>query len=136
MPLFAVANAGVSLTGVTSGAAASHAVGVGIVAGLVLGKPLGIVLASVAAVRLKLCQLPEDVRWLQMALLGPLGGIGFTMSIFIANLAFEDSRLLVAAKLALLVSSALAAALALGFRRLLAPRRPGCPRPRPPPPGR
>jgi len=122
MPLFAMANAGVSLTGVTSGAAASHAVGVGIVAGLVLGKPLGIVLASAAAVRLKLCQLPEDVRWPQIALLGLLGGIGFTMSIFIANLAFEDSRLLVAAKLAVLVASTLAAALALVFGRLQAAR--------------
>src|SRR5205085_721664 len=83
---------------------------------------IGILLASVAAVRLKLCQLPEDVRWPQMALVGLLGGIGFTMSIFIANLAFEDSRLLVAAKLAVLVASTLAAALALVFGRLQAAR--------------
>jgi Na+:H+ antiporter, NhaA family len=121
MPLFALANAGVSLAGLKTCAAASLAVGGGIVAGLVLGKPLGIVLASVAAVRLKLCSLPQDVRWSQMALLGLLGGIGFTMSIFIANLAFEDSQLLVAAKFAVLVASALAAGLALMYGRLISP---------------
>ncbi len=118
MPLFAVANAGVSLAGLKSGAAAPLAVGGGIVAGLVLGKPLGIALASVAAVRLRLCSLPEGVRWPQIALLGFLGGIGFTMSIFLANLAFEDSRLLVAAKFAVLLASTLAAALALLLGRL------------------
>jgi len=118
MPLFALANAGVSLQGLQLRAAAPLAVGAGIVSGLVLGKPIGILLASFAAVRLKLCVLPEGVRWTHMVLVGLLGGIGFTMSIFIANLAFEDAPLLAAAKFAVLVASALAAALGLLLGRL------------------
>ena len=88
-------------------------VAAGIVAGLVLGKPAGIVLAAVLAVRMNLCALPKGVSWRHMLLLGLLGGIGFTMSIFIANLAFEDSQLLSAAKFAVLLGSGLAAVLGL-----------------------
>ena len=113
MPLFAFANAGVNLEGLELGGGAPRAVGAGIVLGLVLGKPIGIVLAALAAVRLRLAGLPDGVRWRQLVLLGILGGIGFTMSVFIANLAFDDRRLLTAAKFAVLVGSALAAALAL-----------------------
>jgi len=109
MPLFALANAGVSLKGLNLSAGPSLAIGSGIVLGLVVGKPVGILLASFAAVRLKVCVLPESVHWPQMLLLGLLGGIGFTMSIFIANLAFTDEGLLAAAKFAVLVGSALAA---------------------------
>src|SRR5207249_935499 len=83
MPLFALANAGVSLQGLDLSGAAPLAVGAGIVSGLVLGKPIGIVLASIAAVRLKLCVLPAGVHWRHVVLVGLLGGIGFTMSIFI-----------------------------------------------------
>ena len=83
-----------------------------------LGKPLGIVLAALAVVRLKLCVLPDGVRWLHLLLLGVLGGIGFTMSIFIANLAFDDAALLAAAKFALLIASAVAAALGIVLGRL------------------
>jgi NhaA family Na+:H+ antiporter len=118
MPLFALANAGVSLQGVDLSAAAPLAVGAGIVSGLVLGKPIGIVLAAIAAVRLQWCALPEGVRWIHMVLIGLLGGIGFTMSIFIANLAFDDPALLAAAKFAVLVASALAATLGLLLGRL------------------
>jgi NhaA family Na+:H+ antiporter len=118
MPLFALANAGVSLQGLDLSAAAPLAVGAGIVSGLVLGKPIGIVLASIAAVRLRLCTLPEGVRWSHLVLIGLLGGIGFTMSIFIANLAFDDPGLLAAAKFAVLVASVLAATLGLVLGRL------------------
>ena len=117
MPLFAFANAGVSLKGLELGGGEPLAVGVGIVLGLVLGKPLGIMLAALVAVRLKLAELPDGVRWRQLLLLGILGGIGFTMSVFIANLAFEDRRLLAAAKFAVLVGSTLAATLALTLGR-------------------
>jgi Na+:H+ antiporter, NhaA family len=117
MPLFAFANAGVSLKGLELGSGAPLAIAAGIVLGLVLGKPIGIVLAALAAVRLKLAGLPDGVRWPQLVLLGMLGGIGFTMSVFIANLAFADQRLLAAAKFAVLVGSALAAALALTYGR-------------------
>jgi len=85
----------------------------GVVLGLVLGKPLGIVLAALAAVRLRIAGLPGSVRWSHLLLLGVLGGIGFTMSVFIADLAFDDPALLSAAKLAVLVGSAIAAT--LGF---------------------
>jgi Na+:H+ antiporter, NhaA family len=126
MPLFAFANAGVSLKGLDLGTGAPLAVVAGTVLGLVLGKPIGIVLAPLAAVRLKLVELPEGVQCRQLVLLGILGGIGFTMSIFIANLAFGDAPLLAAAKFGVLVGSALAAALALTLGRskfaALAPR--------------
>ena len=122
LPLFALANAGVSLAGLSFAAGAPLAVASGIVLGLVLGKPLGIVLAALAAVRLGLCTLPEGVRWPHAWLLGLLGGIGFTMSIFIANLAFaEGAGLLAAAKFAVLVASALAASLGFVLGRLQPP---------------
>jgi NhaA family Na+:H+ antiporter len=124
MPWFALANAGVSLQGLQLRAAAPLAVGAGIVSGLVLGKPIGILLASIAAVRLKLCVLPAGVRWRHVVLVGLLGGIGFTMSIFIANLAFEDLPLLAAAKFAVLVASVLAATLGLLLGRAARPRPP------------
>ena len=117
MPLFAFANAGVRLDGLDF-SAAPLAVGTGIVLGLVLGKPLGIVLAALAAVTLKIAHLPAQVRWPELLLLGILGGIGFTMSVFIADLAFADARLLTAAKFAVLLGSAIAAALALLLGRL------------------
>ncbi len=123
MPLFALANAGVALAGLDLGAAAPFAVGAGIVAGLVLGKPLGIAGATIAAVRGGFCALPQGVRSSHVGLLGLLGGIGFTMSIFIANLAFEDERLLAAAKFAVLLASTLAAVLGLLLGRLTRPAR-------------
>jgi Na+:H+ antiporter, NhaA family len=113
MPLFALANAGVVLAGLDLRNSAPLAVGTGIMAGLVLGKLAGIFLAAFLAVHFKLCTLPKDITWRHIVLLGLLGGIGFTMSIFIANLAFEDATLLAAAKFAVLVASCLAAV--LGF---------------------
>lgn len=118
MPLFALANAGVGLSGLDLTGGVPLTVATGIVGGLVLGKPLGIVLACNAAVRLKLCALPPGVLWPHTVLLGFLGGIGFTMSIFISNLAFEDATLLAAAKFAVLVASGLAASIALVLGRL------------------
>jgi NhaA family Na+:H+ antiporter len=90
----------------------------------VLGKPIGIVFASFAALRLKLCVLPAGVRWRHVVLVGLLGGIGFTMSIFIANLAFAELPLLAAAKFAVLVASVLAATLGLLLGRAARPRLP------------
>jgi NhaA family Na+:H+ antiporter len=119
MPLFAFANAGVSLAGLDLAGGAALAVGAGVILGLVVGKPLGIVLAALTAVRLKACELPEGVHWREVVLLGLLGGIGFTMAVFIANLAFEERPLLAAAKFAVLVGTALAATLALVIGRAL-----------------
>lgn len=109
MPLFALANAGVGLGALRFDSAASTTLTAGIVFGLVFGKPLGIVVASLLSVRLGLSALPSDVTWRGVLLVGCLGGIGFTMSIFIANLAFPDQALLAAAKIAVLVASTLAA---------------------------
>ncbi|HEX4388298.1 MAG TPA: Na+/H+ antiporter NhaA [Steroidobacteraceae bacterium] len=119
MPLFALANAGVSLAGLELSSASALAVSSGIVAGLVAGKPVGVLLASFLAVRVRLCALPPGLTWGHALLLGLLAGIGFTMAIFIANLAFSDARLLAVAKFAILLASALAATLGFIFGRLL-----------------
>jgi NhaA family Na+:H+ antiporter len=111
MPLFALANAGIALQDLSFSGGAPPGIALGIILGLVLGKPLGIVLAALLAVRTGLCALPQGVRWPHVVLLGCLGGIGFTMAIFIANLAFEVTPLLDAAKFSVLRASALAAAL-------------------------
>jgi len=121
MPLFALANAGVSLAGLDFSARGPLRVSTAIVLGLVLGKPLGIVVAAVAALRCKIGELPPGVRSPQILLLGILGGIGFTMSVFIANLAFDDPALLAAAKLGVLVGSALAATLGFVVGRVQSP---------------
>ena len=119
MPLFAFANAGVSLKQLSLSAGTALTVTSGIVLGLVLGKPLGIVLAAAAAVRSGICTLPEGVGWRHLVLLGCLGGIGFTMSIFIANLAFPDPALLATAKTAVLLASTGAAITGLVLGRCL-----------------
>jgi NhaA family Na+:H+ antiporter len=113
MPLFALANAGISLGGLDFASPAAMTLTAGVALGLVIGKPLGIVLASALAVRTRLSALPDDVSWSGVLVVGCLGGIGFTMSIFIANLAFQDEALLSLAKFAVLAASAAAAAIAL-----------------------
>lgn len=112
MPLFALANAGVSLTGGGQGAVLSSPVMLGILLGLVIGKPLGITLFSWAAVRSGLAALPRGVTWRLIHGVSWLGGIGFTMSLFVAGLAFTEApALLTEAKLGVLMAS-LAAGLA------------------------
>ncbi len=107
MPLFALANAGVSL-GSGSSAIGSR-VALGVVSGLVLGKPLGILLASWTAVRVGVATLPAGVSWRMLHGVAWLGGIGFTMSLFIAGLAFSaHPALLTAAKLGTLIASVVA----------------------------
>jgi NhaA family Na+:H+ antiporter len=113
MPLFALANAGVSLEGANLNEGLSQSVFVGVMLALVLGKPIGVILASVALVKLNICRLPEGVTWTGVVLVGLLAGIGFTMSIFIASLAFSDQALLSAAKLSVLAASSMAAVIGL-----------------------
>ena len=108
MPLFALANAGVMIDPESLGGP-MPAVIPGIFFGLLFGKPLGILAFSWLAVKLGLAGLPEGTKWRQVLALGILGGIGFTMSIFIDNLAFADTRLINAGKLAILATSFLAA---------------------------
>lgn len=105
MPIFALANAGVVIGAGWMEALVSPN-GLGIIGGLVVGKPLGIVLATAAAVALGICTLPGDLKWRHVVGAGFLGGIGFTMSIFIATLAFPDKPDIVnAAKMAILAAS-------------------------------
>jgi NhaA family Na+:H+ antiporter len=108
VPVFALANAGVELD---LGAAFESKVTWGVVAGLVVGKPLGIVAASWVAVRLRMAELPQGVAWPHVLGGGALAGIGFTVSLFVAGLAFEADGPTDAAKVAILAASAVAAAL-------------------------
>lgn len=107
MPIFALANAGV-VVAADSVDSASLPVLLGIVLGLTLGKPIGIVGASWIAVRTGLAELPQGVNWHHMLGTGVLAGMGFTMSLFVAALAFMDPERLATAKLAILLASLLA----------------------------
>ena len=117
LPLFALTNADVSFLGVDVGAMLSSPVLYGVLLGLLVGKPLGIMLFSMAVVKSKLASLPENVNWFHMLGASILGGVGFTMAIFVANLAFPDEGLVATAKLGILAASLLAGV--LGFVLLL-----------------
>lgn len=110
MPLFALANAGVAISA-DFASMFEEPLARGVALGLVVGKPLGIMLFSVIAVRLGLATLPSRVNWLHVLGAGCLAGIGFTMSLFIANLAMGGTELLEAAKISILVGSLVAAVL-------------------------
>lgn len=108
MPVFALANAGVRFTG-SEGPGLASPVTVGVAAGLFLGKPLGVMLLSKLSVKAGWATLPEGVKWRHVHAAAWLAGIGFTMSLFIATLAFgEGSELLTAAKAGILGASLLA----------------------------
>ncbi|HET6370190.1 MAG TPA: Na+/H+ antiporter NhaA, partial [Nitrospiria bacterium] len=109
MPVFALANAGVTLGGAFS-EALIQPVGLGVMLGLVLGKQIGITLFAWLSVRFHLATMPSSVKWRQIYGAGWLGGIGFTMSLFIANLAFGESPSLRMAKVGILAASILAGA--------------------------
>jgi len=126
MPLFALANAGVRV----ELSAMTEPVALAVAAGLVLGKPLGIVAFSWVAVKLGLARLPSGVNWKILLGAGFLAGIGFTMSLFIAGLALEG-ELLTAGKIGTLLGSALSAIFGVGLllyflhRDNVLPSRPG-----------
>jgi NhaA family Na+:H+ antiporter len=122
MPIFALANAGVNLTG-TDLSAGGHLVMLGAALALVAGKPVGIISATWVATRLGWCRLAPGVSWGGVCLVGLLAGIGFTMSIFISMLAFSDQELLRAAKLGVLIGSLAATTLGLGWGALYVRRQ-------------
>jgi len=109
LPIFALANAGVSLEG-SLAAMLGDPVAAGIIFGLVLGKSAGITVFAWGSTRIGLAELPADARWSQLHGVAWLAGIGFTMSLFIAGLAFGEGELLSVAKLAILVASVIACA--------------------------
>ncbi|TYL86643.1 Na+/H+ antiporter NhaA [Bradyrhizobium rifense] len=114
MPLFALANAGVDLRGIEfDGSAQFVALGIGLA--LCAGKPIGVIGATWLAVRLGGCRLAAGVSWAGVCLIGLLAGIGFTMSIFIAMLAFNDDRLRDASKFGVLLGSLISVTLGLGW---------------------
>jgi NhaA family Na+:H+ antiporter len=107
MPIFAIANTNITFeSGMVEGLAGT--MGLGILLGLVLGKPIGIVALSWLSVKLKIAKLPEHTTWTHVIGLGLLGGIGFTMSIFIALLSFNDVHYQNEAKFAILMASIIA----------------------------
>jgi NhaA family Na+:H+ antiporter len=119
LPIFALANTGIvvgtgwaqNLTGANSS---------GIIAGLVLGKPIGITLLSFVAVSIGICRLPLDLKWRHVFGAGLLGGIGFTMSIFITNLAFAgNAETINASKMAILLASLTAGTIGFVWLKLL-----------------
>ena len=112
MPLFAFANAGVPI-GQLSFEGDALWVFLGVVLGLVVGKPIGILAISWLTARVGMATLPRSVRWPHIGVVGIVGGIGFTMSLFIANLAFPPGPLLETSKLAILCGSVLAGVLSL-----------------------
>src|SRR3990172_8483152 len=108
MPIFALANAGVHILG-SETASAFNAISIGIVAGLVLGKQIGITLFAWLFTKLGLTARPRGLRWRHIYGAAWLGGIGFTMSLFITSLAFTDPNLVTSAKIGILTASALSA---------------------------
>lgn len=108
MPLFALANAGVVLSEEIL-SFPPESVAIGIFFGLFFGKPIGIFLFSWLAVKSKIAELPIGVSWLQVLALGVIAGIGFTMSIFINSLAFDNIEIINVGKVAILVTSFIAA---------------------------
>lgn len=108
LPLFALTNADVAVTGLDLAMVTSSPVVLGVFCGLVFGKPIGIMLFSFITIKTKIAKLPEFVTWRHMFGASVLGGVGFTMAIFVANLAYADAMLITEAKLSVLVASTVA----------------------------
>jgi Na+:H+ antiporter, NhaA family len=118
LPLFALANSGVELTGESLGRAGSSGITWGILLGLVVGKPLGIVGFAWLAVKLRIASPPTGARWPDLIGVGMVAGIGFTVSLFVSGLAFDDPTQVEDAKIGVLVASAIAGVLGFAFLRM------------------
>jgi Na+:H+ antiporter, NhaA family len=118
MPVFALANAGVAISGDALDPA-SRSVVIAVAVGLIAGKPLGVLLASWLTLRLRIGALPVGISLRHLVVLGVVAGVGFTMALFIAQLAFRDARLLAAGKLGVLSASCGAAIVGLVLGRVL-----------------
>jgi NhaA family Na+:H+ antiporter len=112
LPIFALANTAIAISGdITQTLTENYSLGISL--GLIVGKPLGIFLLTFLAVTAGLCKLPADLNWKNIFGVGLLAGIGFTMSIFITLLAFDDETIINNSKLVILISSLIAGL--LGF---------------------
>jgi Na+:H+ antiporter, NhaA family len=110
LPMFALGNAGLTFNDLNMADAFSHPVSLGIILGLFIGKPVGILLFSYIAVKTKIASFPEGLQWPHIVGASFLGGIGFTMSLFISKLSFTDPDLMNYAKFSILAASVLSAA--------------------------
>jgi Na+:H+ antiporter, NhaA family len=128
LPLFALANTAIIIPGDFAGALSS-AVGLGVMAGLVIGKPLGIFLMCRLLVSNNLASLPTNVTWKQILGMGTLAGIGFTMSIFTTMLAFNEAGIRDISKISILVSGALSLVLSIAYFRVIASEKKMAPAP-------
>jgi NhaA family Na+:H+ antiporter len=104
LPIFALANTAIRLNGNLGEILTEH-YSIGIATGLIVGKPLGIFAFSLLAVKMGFCRLPSDLNWKSICAVGFLGGIGFTMSIFVTLLAFEDTAIINNTKFVIILSS-------------------------------
>jgi NhaA family Na+:H+ antiporter len=118
MPIFALANAGVTMSGGSLNES-SWQVLVAVAVGLLVGKPLGVLVISWFALWLGIATLPAGLSFRHLSVLGVVAGVGFTMALFIAQLAFADAQLLAAAKIGVLAASGIAAIVGLALGRLL-----------------
>lgn len=119
VPVFAFANTGVVITSESLKGAAQSLIAWGIFFGLVVGKPLGVLVASLAAKRLKVAEFPEGVDKPSLLATGSAAGIGFTVAIFIANLAFDDKQTQEIAVLAVIVASVVSALLSIALFKFI-----------------
>jgi NhaA family Na+:H+ antiporter len=117
LPIFALTNAGVTLSGPMVREASTSPVMWGVLAGLLIGKPVGIVACSWVAVRSGLATISKDMTWTLVIGVGLLGGIGFTVSIFMTGLAFDAQNLVANAKVGILAASLVAGIAGYGFLR-------------------
>jgi NhaA family Na+:H+ antiporter len=122
VPIFAFANTGVVITADTIESATQSLIAWGIFFGLVIGKPLGILMASFAAARLKVAEFPEGISKSSIMATGSAAGIGFTVAIFIANLAFTDAQTQDIAVLAVIVASVVSALVSVVLFKTIAKR--------------
>ncbi|MGE5597123.1 MAG: Na+/H+ antiporter NhaA [Hyphomicrobiales bacterium] len=125
VPIFALANAGVAVSGDSLRDAAQSPVTAGVAIGLVVGKPVGIMLFAWLAVRLGFARLPDNAGFAQLLGVGMLAGIGFTVSLFITNLAFSSETLVADAKMGILGGSLVAGVIALAYLWFAPGVRPG-----------
>jgi NhaA family Na+:H+ antiporter len=120
VPMFALANAGVEISGDVARDALSSSISHGVTLGLVLGKPIGIFVFTFVAVKLRLCDMPRGANWAHLFGVGILGGIGFTVALLITDLGFRNDPLLVdEAKIGVLAGSAAAGLLGFIFLFLI-----------------
>jgi NhaA family Na+:H+ antiporter len=125
LPFFAMGNTGLTFHGIVFSEMVSNTVITGIIFGLVFGKPLGVMLFSYVSVKTGIASLPQGVRWSHIFGGAMLGGIGFTMSLFLADLSFSEPQILNYARIAILTGSIFSAVIGMTFLGFVSIVKPG-----------